>query len=87
MSFTFWRLAGAPINRGHQLLGQQWALWFGDGGAEPSTVLPRQAVCMLHQALDRFKSSYEKLAESRAVAASSYAVLTESHKKRRTEVP
>ena len=60
-----------------QLLGEQWSLWFADEGSLKSTVLPRQAVCLLHQAVDRLKSNYEKLEDTKTAAASSYAVLTQ----------
>ena len=30
-----------------------------DGGAEAATVLPRQAVCLLYQALSRMKRAFE----------------------------
>ncbi|CAK0836913.1 unnamed protein product, partial [Prorocentrum cordatum] len=69
------------------LLGSQWPLWFpGDAQVSPTTVLPRQLVCFLHQALDRLKCNCEKLEESRAAAATSYAMITASHKKRRAQV-
>ena len=59
--------------------------FFAESGDVMHMVLPRQAVCLLYQALDRLKGNYERLEEMRVAGASSYAVLTENHKKRRTE--
>ena len=66
------------------LLGPLWVLWYpGPDVVEPSAVIPRQAACFLHQALDRLKCSYEQREECRAAVASSYAAITADHKKRR----
>ena len=68
------------------LLGSQWSQCFPDSAAvSASTVIPRQMVCFLHQALDRLKITYEQLEESRVTAAASYAVLTDTHKRRRAQ--
>jgi hypothetical protein len=69
-----------------KLLGQQWALWFPPEGVEPAMVLPRQSVVMLFHALGQLRTSYERLEDAQAAAASSYAALAEGHSKRRRKV-
>ena len=67
------------------LLGETWSLWFpGEGtGLSDHTILPRQSVLWIMQALDAMRQLYERAEESRKAAASSFAVLTEDFKKRR----
>ncbi len=80
--------AGRPEGAGprlrRELLGPQlWDLWSETGPSSTDTVLPRQSVLFLHRALEGMRASYEKLEEIKAASAQSYAVLTETHKRRR----
>ena len=91
MPFTFGQLqehCSGPLSAPQLvkfLLGDTWSLWFpeeGTGLAE-GTILPRQSVLWLMHALDAMRQLYERAEASRLAAASSFAVLTETSKRRR----
>lgn len=66
------------------LLGPNWKLIFpAIGGPTNSAVMPRQSVLVLLHALERVKTKFEGIEDSRAAAAKSLAVIVGESKKRR----
>ena len=66
-----------------RMLGEQQHLWFSDGPASDTDLVPRQAVLAVYGVLEAAKIQYEGMEEAKKLAAASYAKLTEQHKKRR----
>ena len=67
------------------LLGSNWGFWFQEAGLglSPETILPSQSVIWTLQGLEKLKQIHDRSEDTRKAAASSYAVLSETSKKRR----
>ena len=66
-----------------RMLGEQQNLWYTDGPATETDLLPRQAAIAIYGVLETAKIQYEGLEEAKKNAAVSYGMLTDQHKKRR----
>ena len=66
-----------------RILGDQRDLWYKDGPAQDADLLPRQAVIAIFGVLESAKAKYQNLEQAKASAVTSFAHLTEQHKKRR----
>ena len=64
-------------------MGDAWKHWVQAGGGSNESTIPRQLVWLAHASLQRLHANAVLLAETQRAAASSYAVLTEEHKKRK----